>query len=52
VALAEAGFVVGLVKVCGGRAVGLLVVLTGAAVAAADVDDELPSGAVESIVIC
>ncbi len=43
-------FVVGLVEGCGGRALVFVVELAGAAVV--DADDELPSGAVESIVVC
>jgi len=50
VAPLEAVFVVGLVKGCGGRALVFVVELAGAA--AVDADDELPSGAVESIVVC
>jgi len=50
VAPLEAVFVVGLAEGCGGRALVFVVELAGAA--AVDADDELPSGAVESIVVC
>jgi hypothetical protein len=46
----EAVFVGGLVEGCGGRVLGFVVELVGAAAAAAD--DELSSGAVDSIVVC
>ncbi len=46
----EAVFVGGLVEGCGGRVLDFVVELAGAAVAVDD--DALPSGAVESIVVC
>jgi len=46
----EAVFVGGFVEGCGGRVLDFVVELEGAAAAAEDA--ELPSGAVESIVVC
>jgi hypothetical protein len=51
VAPLEAVFAGGLVEDCGGRVLVFVVELAGPA-AAADDDAELPSGAVESIVVC
>lgn len=48
VAPLEGGFVGGFVEACGARVLGFVVELAAAVVAV----DELPSGAVESIVVC
>lgn len=52
-AVVEVAFVGGLVEVCGSRLTGFVVVLVdGAAAAAAVADASLPSGAIERVVVC